>query len=102
MFTRILVPLDGSALAQRVLTVAARLARALNGTLILVRVVQPPLQPAVSLPPPIEVEDEILAAELDQAKEYLAQMTQRPELVGITCETVTPIGYPAEMILEAV
>jgi nucleotide-binding universal stress UspA family protein len=102
MFQRMLVPLDGSPPAERALPVAARLARVLNGTLILVRVTQPPLQPATSLAPPLEVEAKLLSEELEQATEYLAQVTQQPELAGIRHETVTPVGYPAEMILDAV
>ena len=46
MFTRMLVPLDGSERAERALPVAAQLAQALHGTPILLRVVQPALQPA--------------------------------------------------------
>lgn len=39
MFKRILVPLDGSARAERAIPVAARIARASGGSLILLRVV---------------------------------------------------------------
>lgn len=102
MFRRILVPLDGSPPAERALSVAARLARALNGTLILVQVVQPPLQPATSLAPPLEVEEQILSEELERATTYLAQMTQQPELAGIRHETAALAGFPAEQILDAV
>lgn len=102
MFHRILVPLDGSAPAQRVLPVAARLARALDGALILVRVVQPPLQPATSLAPALAVEANMLSEELDRATVYLAQVSQLPDLAGIRYETVTLVGIPAEMILDAV
>ncbi len=42
MFERILIPLDGSSLAEQALPVAARLARASGGTLVLLRV---PLYP---------------------------------------------------------
>ena len=39
MFQRILVPLDGSTRAERAIPVAARIARASRGSVILVRVV---------------------------------------------------------------
>ncbi len=39
MFQRILVPLDGSTRAERAIPVAARIARASNGSVVLVRVV---------------------------------------------------------------
>jgi nucleotide-binding universal stress UspA family protein len=102
MFRRILVPLDGSEQAEQALPVAARLARALDGTLILLRVVVPPLQPATPLVPALEAEAHILSYELDEVTAYLAQVVQRSELVGLKCEKVTLVGYPAEMILDAV
>ncbi len=102
MFRRILVPLDGSAQAERALSVAARLARRLDGTLILVRVVQPPLHPATALAPALEAEAQILSEELDRATAYLTRATQQPELAGVKCEKVSLVGYPAEMILDAV
>ena len=102
MFHRILVPLDGSAQAERALAVSARLARAMNGTLLLVRVAQPPLQPASFLAPPLGVEADILSAELEQATAYLAQVTGQPEMVEVKHETIPFVGYPAEAILDAV
>ncbi|HEU5367880.1 MAG TPA: universal stress protein [Ktedonobacterales bacterium] len=102
MFTRMLVPLDGSERAEQALAVAARLARALDSTLILVRVVQPPIQPATSLAPPLDVEGRILSEELDEATRYLAQIAQRSELAGLKHERESLVGYPSEMILEAV
>ena len=39
MFQRILVPLDGSTRAERAIPVAARIARASHGSVVLVRVV---------------------------------------------------------------
>jgi nucleotide-binding universal stress UspA family protein len=102
MFNRILVPLDGSERAEQALAVAARLARALDSTLILVRVVQPLTQPATSLVPPLDVEGRILSEDLDEATTYLAQIAQRPELAGLKHERESLVGYPSEMILEAV
>ncbi len=43
MFQRILVPLDGSARAERALPVAARIARACGASIILLRVATTPL-----------------------------------------------------------
>lgn len=86
MFSRILVPLDGSPPAERALSVAARLARALKSTLILVRVVHPL---------------GLVLEHRDQVATYLAQVTERPELAGVKCETVALVGDPAEVILDA-
>ena len=102
MFHRVLVPLDGSARAERALPVAARLARTLDGTLILVRVVQPPLQPATSLAPLLDVETSILLERRNAAAAYLTHVAHHPDLAGIKHEQVALVGYPAEMILDAV
>jgi len=45
MFERILVPLDGSPGAERVIPAAARIARAFGGSVILLSVVAPPVTP---------------------------------------------------------
>lgn len=101
MFTRILVPLDGSERAERALEVAAPLVRALEGSLILVRVVQPPLQPATAFVPALEAAAGILSDEVDEAAAYLAQVAQRLETEGLKPERVTLVGIPAEEILNA-
>src|SRR5689334_24933296 len=46
MFHRILVPLDGSALSEQALPIAARIARTTGGSLLLVQVVMPSREPA--------------------------------------------------------
>lgn len=91
MFTRILVPLDGSAQAEQALPVAARLTRPLNGTLILVRVAQP-----------LGVETSLLLEHHEQITAYLAQVSQQPELTEVKHEEVALVGYPAEMILATI
>lgn len=102
MFTRMLVPLDGSERAERALPVAVRLAQALDGTLILLRVVQPPLQMATPLAPPLRVETEILAEHIEAANTYLARVAQELDQASLKYEKTALAGYPAEMTLEAV
>ena len=86
MYSRILVPLDGSVPAERALPVAVQVARAQKSTLILVRVAQ-------SMSPETEKHEQINA--------YLTHVTERPELGGVRCETISLIGSPAERILDA-
>ena len=50
MFQTTVVPLDGSDLAKQVLSVAARIARALGGTLYLVRVTVSPFSFSFPVP----------------------------------------------------
>ena len=81
---------------------AAPLAHALDSTLILVRVAQPPLQPATPLAPAFDAEARILSETVDRANGSLAQVAQGLERTGVKHEKAALIGYPAEMILDAV
>lgn len=81
LFKRILVPLDGSALASEMLATAADLARCSNARLMLLRVVQPvPLiTPTVDLPYayPTPIQDDVATERLvDEAKRDLASAEQ--------------------------
>jgi nucleotide-binding universal stress UspA family protein len=93
MLQRILVPLDGSARAEYALPVAARLAHATGGTLILLQVYQ-------VMPSEFVLSD--YTAEAAPATAYLAHITTREELAGITIETITLAGAVARTILDAV
>lgn len=100
MFTRILVPLDGSARAESALPVAAAIARKRQGTVILVSVQT--LHAAYSLwgMPPISAD--VIEAEQTQCAEYLAQVAGSSALVGVATETRVLAGAPAAAILDAV
>jgi nucleotide-binding universal stress UspA family protein len=100
MFTRIVVPLDGTGHAELALPVAARIARATGGSLLLIRVVLPPIeygtyglsQTMIVNPTPYE-------CVLDEASIYLRAVLDRNEslLAGIKTETEATSGatYPA-------
>jgi nucleotide-binding universal stress UspA family protein len=92
MFQRILVPLDGSKRAECALLVAARLARASGGSIVLLRVVAIPgrygayMYESYLSQSPVFLQ-EVLDVETVKAKEYLADVTQLPVLAGIATET---------------
>src|SRR2546429_7761457 len=102
MFKRILVPLDGSGRAERALPIAARLARAWGGSIILVRVVS--TEPAASSPSapgkPILVQT---VGEVDrtQAESYLAGVASSDLLRGLSVQTWVTVGLVAPSILAA-
>src|SRR5581483_2983839 len=100
MFKRILVPLDGSARAERALAVASRLAQASGGSLILLQVVGHDHDLWISGLPPRTQVDTPFAPELMQAERYLAQVTISPALKTIPTETVVLGGSPAQVILS--
>jgi nucleotide-binding universal stress UspA family protein len=94
MFQHILVPLDGSARAEQALPLAARLARASNRTLNLVRVVDIQYRIAWQAPDlPIDF-DRLLAAEQEAASSYQAKTARADELAGLNVLTETVEGRP--------
>ncbi len=102
MFDRILVPLDGSHRAEQALPIAARLARAFRGTVVLLRVVSIPNEFVSYLAlEPIPTQSGIDVV-LDEARNYLNGMTTVSSLVGIHTETEVILGQAAATILSAV
>jgi len=100
MFKRILVPVDGSARAERAIAVAARLAQASGGSVILLRVVNNTNDLWIGgLPPRTQIETQF-APGLTQAEKYLASLATSPSLKAIPTETVVQVGSPAHVILS--
>jgi nucleotide-binding universal stress UspA family protein len=99
MMKRILVPLDGSLLAERALAVAAKLARSTDGTLILVQALTLPVEYGSPFMP--EVIPLTIQAEDLQAQAYLTRQVGRPILSGIPIETAVLGQPPAVSILNA-
>jgi nucleotide-binding universal stress UspA family protein len=99
MYTRILVPLDGSRRAERAIPVAARIARASGGTIILVRAVNVASGIWPSLAGYATDVPSALDAGQAAADEYLAAIKQASELAGIPTETRTVSGPVSEAIL---
>lgn len=101
MVQRILVPLDGSARAELAIPTAARIARAFDGTVLMLYVVAPGAHP--------EQESEGLAdatmhmdAQLAGATAYLDRLAASAPLAGIASEPHTTAGALAPALLEAV
>jgi len=104
MFQRIVVPLDGSPRAERALPVAARIARASGGSIVLLRVAALPAEyaPAMyasALSASPFYAQELLDAELARARYYLADVAQSEQLTGIRTETAVLSGAAAPEIL---
>src|SRR5581483_4294666 len=100
MFKRILVPLDGSARAERALAVAARLAQASSGSVIVLRVVSNATDRGIDGPLPRTQADPSFAPELTQTERYLTDVTVSPVLKAIPTEMVALVGSPAHVILS--
>jgi nucleotide-binding universal stress UspA family protein len=99
----ILVPLDGSALAEGALGPAAGLAKCWQTGLTLLRVVHPvPLSTDAVLPIPSAYDEEFTSAERSQARGYLDDLVSRLQGDGIRATGAAVLGWgTVESILEA-
>lgn len=103
MFDRIMVPLDGSELAERALPYARELAAATRATLHLVRVVDlPPVVKAYRLGAPVNVYAEVIAAQRDEANAYLEGARAREERAGRPVTVQRLDGDAATVLLDYV
>lgn len=95
MFRRILVPLDGSALAEQALLVAARIARAVAGEVVLAHVVSTPRAYQYYV---------VTEADVKEARDYLETLSSREELAGVRTRVTVPvtITHPASGLLSLI
>ena len=101
MFQRILLPLDGSARAERAVPIAARLARASGGSILLVRVVSKSSQFFPSLASKPTLAQQVLAADFAQAEQYLADAAASADLQDIPLQIEVRFGPTVSTILAA-
>ncbi|MGE5618733.1 MAG: universal stress protein [Sphingomonadaceae bacterium] len=105
MYHRILVPLDGSPLAEAALPHATAVARRFNASLILLQVV-PTLPTATTVDTVAGAGAEaVIALEAIEATEraaveYLEEVARRPELAGLHVEVEVVRGRPAREIVR--
>ncbi|MHB8599541.1 MAG: universal stress protein [Ktedonobacteraceae bacterium] len=99
MFKRILVPLDGSPRAEQALPVAARLAQAAGGAVVLLQVVSPPIDYAGGVAQPPMLTEQFIETELAASTSYLATIAHSAQLAGIDCITESVFGLPWQDIL---
>jgi nucleotide-binding universal stress UspA family protein len=93
MFERIVVPLDGSELAEAVVGQVRRILLHKDAEVILVRAVVLPADPAWDSP-------ELPAIMQGQAANYLSKIAGDLSVQGASVRTVTRVGIPADVILD--
>ena len=71
MFRRILVPLDGAARAEKAIPVAARLAKASGGSLVLLQVISTPVDAGGFMYEPMVFTQADIDTEVSKATKYL-------------------------------
>ncbi|HLJ34559.1 MAG TPA: universal stress protein [Ktedonobacteraceae bacterium] len=94
-----LVPLDGSTRAERALPVAARIARATGGSIVLLQAASFPVDYGPDFARNPSYAQTMLDDELATAKKYLTSVADTDDLAGIKTETEAAIGTAAETIL---
>jgi len=99
MYERLLVPLDGSARAERSIPVAAHIARATNGTVVLVQIATLPFMYSPYLGSATYA-DEAIEADLSLVKRYLNSLANSEPLAGIKTTTKAILGSAAPEILS--
>jgi nucleotide-binding universal stress UspA family protein len=87
VFKRILVPLDGSDLAERALPAAARIARATGGSIVLFGVATTPVDYGPYIVRSRAYAEAVVQNDLRRVREYLLETANSPTLVGIKVET---------------
>jgi nucleotide-binding universal stress UspA family protein len=113
MFTKILVPLDGSKRAESALPVVARIARASGGSIVLLRVALIPkdysrymgvdsMPASYALSVEVPSAQEVIDREVYTAKSYLRKIATSDMLAGITTETKVLVGSVAQSIISTV
>ena len=97
--TKILVPLDGSELAEDALSEARTLAKALNAEVTLLHVIPIPDEVIGEGGTRISI-DEQWQARRERALQYLNGIRNRPEWSGVATRAAVESSNPAEKILE--
>lgn len=98
MFQRILTPLDGSAYAEAALPLAARIAQANNGTVVLLHVLSGPREFLPYILPMMQ--PSMLTSDVDAASAYLDAVSGRADLANVTTVTEVRSGLVGATILD--
>ena len=93
-FKKIVVPLDGSALAETAIAAAVRMAKEQHATLVLVRAVEAPWLHGEWI---VDAQVRVVR----EAEEYLGMIADRLRGAGVTVETSVWYGAPAVSIIDA-
>ena len=102
MYKRMVVPLDGSEVAEAILPFAEQVAGPLDAEVVLLRVIEPPSPFEVVASAGVVTPDTFTLRDLD-AKTYLSEIERRLSKKGLRIRTRVVLGgLPAEEILAAV
>jgi nucleotide-binding universal stress UspA family protein len=101
MYERMLVPLDGSEVAEAILPFAEQVAGPLDAEVVLLRVIEPPSPIELVASAGVVAPDTFTLRDMD-AKTYLSEVQRRLSKKGLRVRTRVALGGPpAEEILAA-
>jgi nucleotide-binding universal stress UspA family protein len=102
MFQRIFVPLDGSPRAESAVPVAAQIARATGGSLLLVQVIRLPIDYSGGLAPVPFMTDQMVETETTMVNDYLKMVASSTALSDISVKTDVMFGFPAQSLIATI
>lgn len=98
--SKILVPLDGSKLAEAILPYVADLASKLETTVVLFQVLQPVEEALVEEGRVVAYVDELMSQRAAAARKYLDEISARLAADGIAAQVKVAFGSPPEEIIQ--
>jgi nucleotide-binding universal stress UspA family protein len=101
MFSHILVPLNGSHRAERVLSLAARIARSTSGLIHLIQIRHLPMDYGGNMAPVPLLSERMIESEVAAGRKYLNTIALE-QLAGIETTISVKFGSPSQCILSAV
>ena len=110
MFEKLLIPLDGSEVAESILPYATELARRCGSHVTLLEAVESieeaiamiePSEPAVAVPGTVDALVEGVESEHTAAEQYLSRVATKLGDEGIQADTAVVEGGPGQAIVEA-
>lgn len=102
MFRRILIPIDGSANAERAMDEGLRLASALHAEVLFLHAVEDPLGPDTAKAHTMELRDKLVVDLAKEAKRILEDALERASRVGVPARArLVEMSSPVDAILAA-
>lgn len=95
-----LVPVDFSAVTEKVIEAALAQARAFRGRVALLHIIQPPVSTGGEYALPVEVVEEAINTNRRSALQKLDGRLETFRAAGIECSVSTTVGVPDRAILE--
>jgi len=100
MYSKVLVPLDGSDRAEKIFTHVDEIAQKFGSQLVLLQVVEPIISTYVSTGMAPYYDGEMTTQMLEAAKEYLASVQAKLQAKGVQVKTYVETGPIVQSILQ--